>query len=265
MTKNQKKTILLADANATARKLLAVRIQYMEYATVEAGDVKEMDQLISDQAFDLAIVDSKLAGPEGDAILQKLQFKKTPVFLVTDRFPQGGDVEGQFPVKAVFHRSQRTEMLAKVEAHFNGLEEQKPSPKPKDMQILLIEDSPTIRGYLKRILVKHFPGSTVREAEDGRQAMTEMSSKRVDIIVTDLQMPGMDGQTFLKILHRNPILKNKPVLVLSGSFTPQLREELKAYPTVKTLAKPSSEEEIASTLKDLIALTDNMPRLVAGE
>jgi len=114
-------------------------------------------------------------------------------------------------------------------------------------------------------MTKHFPGSTVREAEDGRQAMSEMSNKRVDLIVTDLQMPGMDGQTFLKILHRNPVLKYKPVLVLSGSFTSQLKEELKAYPTVRTLAKPSSEEEIAVTLKDLMAVAETLPRLVGGE
>ncbi len=265
MTNNCKKTILLADGNATARKVLAVRLQYLDYETAEAGTLEELDRMISGSTFDLIIVDAKLTGPEGDAILQRVQSKRTPVFLLTDRFPEGGDLEGQFPVKAVFHRSQRTEMLARIEGCFNESGGNKLVVKTKEYQILLIEDSPTIRGFLKRVVVKHFPGSTVREAEDGRQAMNEMSNKKVDLIVTDLQMPGMDGQTFLKILHRNPLLKNKPVLVLSGSFTPQLREELKIYPTVRTLAKPSSEEEIASTLKELITINEATPRLTTGE
>jgi CheY-like chemotaxis protein len=265
MTNTGKKTILLADGNATARKVLAVRLQYLDHEIAEAGTVEEMDQMISGKTFDLIIVDARLTGPAGDAVLQKVQSKKTPVFLLTDRFPEGGDLEGQFPVKAVFHRSQRTEMLARIESCFSDPAESKSAVRPKEYQVLLIEDSPTIRGFLKRVVVKNFPGSTVREAEDGRQAMNEMSSKRVDFIVTDLQMPGMDGQTFLNILHRNPVLKNKPVLVLSGSFTPQLREELKAYPTVRTLAKPSSDEEIASTLKELIAVAEALPRLTAGE
>ncbi len=266
MVKTEKKTILVADANNTARKILAVRLQSLEYETVEAENLEEMDRFLKSQIFQLVVADLKLLGQGGEEVLQKMKGKKPPIFLITDRVPgEGGDLAGTYPVTAVFHRSQRAEMLARIGEHFGAVAEQILEGETKGLQILLIEDSNTIRGFLRRIMTKHFPGSTVREAEDGRQAMSEMSNKRVDLIVTDLQMPGMDGQTFLKILHRNPVLKYKPVLVLSGSFTSQLKEELKAYPTVRTLAKPSSEEEIAVTLKDLMAVAETLPRLVGGE
>ncbi len=266
MVKIDKKTILVADANSTARKLLAVRLQSMEYETAEAGNAEEMEKLLASQTFDLAISDLKLPGEGGEDVMKKLQAKRTPIFVFTDRVQQEGqEMMSEPSVKAVFHKSQRSEMLLRIDDHFRTVPEKRAEGEAKDLQMLLIEDSPTIRGFLKRIMLKHFPGSVIREAEDGRQAMSEMSNKRVDFIVTDLQMPGMDGQTFLKILHGNPVLKNKPVLVLSGSFTAQLKEELKAYPTVRTLAKPSSEEEIARTIRDLMMTTEAMPRLVGGE
>jgi CheY-like chemotaxis protein len=266
MVKVDKKTILVADGNSTARKLLTVRLQSLEYETAEAGSAEEMEKLLASQTFDLAISDLKLPGNGGEEIMKKFHAKRTPVFVFTDRVLQEGQEDVKGPaVKAVFHRSQRSEMLLRIGEHFSSESDKRSEGEAKALQMLLIEDSPTIRGFLKRILMKHFPGSVVREAEDGRQAMSEMSNKRVDFIVTDLQMPGMDGQTFLKILHGNPVLKNKPVLVLSGSFTAQLQEELKAYPSVRTLAKPSSEEEIAQTIRSLMAEAEAMPRLVGGE
>ena len=72
------------------------------------------------------------------------------------------------------------------------------------------------------------------------------------MIITDLQMPGMDGQTFLKMLHHNPLLKNKPVIVLSSSISAHLMEDLKGYESVRLLAKPSSAEEISETVLTLM-------------
>lgn len=251
--KRNKKTILVADTHATSRKLLAVRLQSLEYETTEAGNTTEAEEYLASQNFDLVISDAEMFRDEMGKIKEKLQDKETPVFLLTDDPGAGrSGLSGGELVKEVFHRSQKSELLLKAGELLGEVRAEEKEETATARQMLLIEDSPTIRGFLRRILVRNFPGWVIREAEEGRQAMAEMSNKKVDFIITDLQMPGMDGQAFLKILHRNPVLKNKPVLVLSSSITQALRDELADSHSVRLLAKPSSEEEITATIRELM-------------
>jgi two-component system chemotaxis response regulator CheY len=261
MLKKDKKTILVADSNASARKLLVVRLQSLDYETIEAGSIEEARERLASQSFDLVISEEVLPGDGNVEFLDKFQEKGIPVFLLTDQ-PAGKKSESKptQPVKEVFHRSQRAEMLLKAGELLGGSKDSAIRDAGPVLQILLIEDSPTIRGFLRRIIGRHFPSWVIREAEDGRQAMSEMSNKKVDFIVTDLQMPGMDGRTFLKILHKNPLLKHKPVLILSGSITEDLKEELKVYSSVRLLAKPSSEEEISRAIRELVEIADPYAR-----
>jgi CheY-like chemotaxis protein len=87
---------------------------------------------------------------------------------------------------------------------------------------------------------------------DGRHAIGEMARKRVDLIVTDLDMPGMDGVTFLGMLIGNPILRNKPVLVLSGHVTPEIRQRFKDCPNIRFLVKPCESPAIGRLARELL-------------
>jgi len=124
--------------------------------------------------------------------------------------------------------------------------------KRKPRQILLVEDSLTLRGMIRRVLEKYFPEDEIREAEDGRQAMSRMSQKKVDLIITDLEMPGMDGFTFLNHLKNNQLLSRKPVLVFSGNINGALRDEAIKLPNLRFLAKPASPEKIAEEVSALL-------------
>jgi CheY-like chemotaxis protein len=115
-------------------------------------------------------------------------------------------------------------------------------------QILVIDDSQTFRGILRRTFEKAYPGDIVREAEDGRQALSQMTHQKVDLIVTDLEMPGMNGMTFLKHMKGNPILSKKPVLILSGTLSEELRIHAARMPNVRFLNKPARPERIIMEL-----------------
>jgi CheY-like chemotaxis protein len=109
-----------------------------------------------------------------------------------------------------------------------------------------------VRGFVRRALAKAFPEVVIREAEDGKAAMTEMSQKKVDLIITDLEMPGMDGRTFLRKMRSNALLKTKPVMVLSGNITPDLLREFMEDPYIWFLEKPATPEEIVEIAGRLI-------------
>lgn len=122
------------------------------------------------------------------------------------------------------------------------------------MRVLLIEDSSTVRKYLKTWLSAELPQAEVLEAEDGKTGFRELGRQTVDLIITDLNMPGMDGLTFVEKLRSNSVLKRKPVLILSGSLTDDLRHAAALDPLLSLLPKPASTPQLSAALQGLLAL-----------
>jgi two-component system chemotaxis response regulator CheY len=109
-----------------------------------------------------------------------------------------------------------------------------------------------VRLYVRRVLESGFVQSQVLEAADGKSALAAMKTQRVDLIVTDLAMDGMDGGSFLHLLKRNGVLAKKPVLVLSGLIPQELRDEFSDRPDVAFLAKPANATELIQTARQLL-------------
>jgi len=122
----------------------------------------------------------------------------------------------------------------------------------KGRTILVIEDSSTVRSFLRHLFERELPDSKVVEATDGRSALHEMSRCRADLIVSDLQMPGMDGRSFIATLRSNPLLRKKSVLVLSGDDVTDLRRLYASDPGIRFLRKPSGTDEIMRAARSLL-------------
>jgi two-component system chemotaxis response regulator CheB len=89
-----------------------------------------------------------------------------------------------------------------------------PAAEPRSLQVLVVDDSAVVRQVMTAILSRE-PGMTVTAAADPFVAMERIARVRPDVIVLDLEMPRMDGLTFLhKIMTEDPI----PVVICS-SFT----------------------------------------------
>lgn len=123
------------------------------------------------------------------------------------------------------------------------------------MQILIIDDSVTTRGLLRRALELLCGDWVVREAQDGKSAMRELGLGKVDLIITDLEMPGVDGHRFLSTLRQNPLLRRKKVLVFSSAITDELKKSFADYTNIAFLAKPANHETIGQAVQALISPT----------
>jgi CheY-like chemotaxis protein len=118
--------------------------------------------------------------------------------------------------------------------------------------ILLIEDSATIRRFLTQLFQRELPQACLVEAEDGKAALNQMTRFKADLIVTDLQMPGMDGRAFIAKLRSNALLRRKSVLVLSGDDVADLRALYRDDAGIRFLQKPSSAEDILQASRQLL-------------
>ena len=85
----------------------------------------------------------------------------------------------------------------------------------KDMKILIVDDFSTMRRIIKNLL-RDLGFSNTSEADDGQTALPMLKSGNFDFLVTDWNMPGMDGLTLLKTVRSDEDLCNMPVLMVTA-------------------------------------------------
>ncbi len=116
-------------------------------------------------------------------------------------------------------------------------------------RILIVDDSATSRMIIRKCFqIAGFYESTYYEAEDGLKALSFLTDKRVDLVLSDLKMPRMNGRTFIRKLKRKETTKAIPVVVISsmgGDITEAqlLKEGVKAV-----IGKPISPGKILGAL-----------------
>ncbi len=91
---------------------------------------------------------------------------------------------------------------------------QLPNIDPQAMHILLVDDSQMSRHMISRTLAK-MGVSNVTEAEDGRQAIPLLQRQNFDLVITDYNMPQMDGHELLVYIRRKSAQKDVPVLMVT--------------------------------------------------
>jgi DNA-binding response OmpR family regulator len=107
-------------------------------------------------------------------------------------------------------------------------------------------------------------GYDVRTANDGEQAWAALQEAKPDALVTDCQMPRLDGLGLLQRIREHPATADLPVLMLTGKGFELSREELAARWNVReVLSKPFSPRELVERVEEIVKSAK--PRAVGGE
>lgn len=123
--------------------------------------------------------------------------------------------------------------------------------KKRSQRILIVEDSPTTSMIEQTIFENS--GYLTSIAADGIEALDILKEKHIDAIVMDIQMPRMDGKTFLKNLHRMEEYAQIPVIVLSSAIDMSLKQELDNYNIGSFISKSDFERgALISAVKEIL-------------
>jgi CheY-like chemotaxis protein len=82
-------------------------------------------------------------------------------------------------------------------------------------RVFVVDDSQTVRKNLSEILVKE--GYEVIEATNGTEALKRLGQEWFDLILMDLEMPGLNGFELLRIIEAGNLAKDVPILVITGT------------------------------------------------
>ena len=115
--------------------------------------------------------------------------------------------------------------------------------------VLIIDDSPTIREKIIKILEANELFSRFYEAEDGLDGFKKLLSSPVDVVLCDLEMPRMDGFKFLGMIKSRNELKDLPVIILTGVNEKDKKIKGLEQGAIDFVIKPFDPEELVARLR----------------
>ena len=116
--------------------------------------------------------------------------------------------------------------------------------------ILIVDDSLSIRQSTRFILEQG--NYSVREASDGVEALKALSEAKANLVITDINMPNMDGLTLVKKIREAPASKFMPILVLTTESQGSIIDEGKKAGATGWIVKPFNADKLLETVKKVI-------------
>jgi two-component system chemotaxis response regulator CheY len=116
--------------------------------------------------------------------------------------------------------------------------------------ILAVDDSPSIRMMLTFTLREN--GYRVIEAQDGRDGLAKLRQEPVDMVITDLNMPNMDGIGLVRGIRENPSSRFTPVIMLTTESHDLRKQEARAAGATGWITKPFRPEQLLAVVKKVV-------------
>jgi two-component system chemotaxis response regulator CheY len=121
------------------------------------------------------------------------------------------------------------------------------------LRVLIVDDSPAMRAFIRRVVeLSGLEVAAYFQAGDGGQALQLLACEHVDVILTDINMPGMDGGQFVARLQEDVALEPIPVVVVSTDATPGRMEQMMALGARGYVTKPFSPEGLRQELERVL-------------
>ena len=116
---------------------------------------------------------------------------------------------------------------------------------------LVVEDSPTMRQLIVYALGR-IKGLSVVEADDGVDALKKLAGTHFDIILTDINMPVMDGLKLVKRVRGDEVLKSIPIVIITTEGAEEDRQRALALGANAYITKPIQAPQVISKVKALL-------------
>lgn len=116
--------------------------------------------------------------------------------------------------------------------------------------ILVVDDCKSIRDVITFMLKE--AGFAVKQAINGREGLLMANSEHFDAVLTDINMPEMDGYTLIKSLRQNTGYRHTPILTITTEFTEESKRQGREAGATGWVTKPFNPEKLVATLNKLI-------------
>lgn len=120
-------------------------------------------------------------------------------------------------------------------------------------RILVVEDSPTMRQLITFTL-KRLKDVDITEASDGVDGLKKIAGGRFDLILTDINMPIMDGLKLVSLVRNDPVNKGIPIVVITTEGGQEDRDRAMALGANSYITKPIQSANLLTIAKELLKI-----------
>lgn len=117
-------------------------------------------------------------------------------------------------------------------------------------KVLVVDDSNSIRDMVSFTLKS--AGYQTVEACDGKQGLQTAQTAAFDLVISDVNMPNMDGISLCQELRKLPSFKFTPILMLTTESSPEMKQRGKAAGATGWLVKPFNPDKLLATIKRVV-------------
>ena len=117
-------------------------------------------------------------------------------------------------------------------------------------KVLVVDDSNSIRDMVSFTLKS--AGYDTVEAKDGQDGLSKATASGFDLVITDVNMPIMDGITLCQELRKLPAFKFTPILMLTTESSADMKQRGKTAGATGWLVKPFNPEKLLATIKRVV-------------
>ena len=122
-----------------------------------------------------------------------------------------------------------------------------------EFSCLVVEDSPMMRQLLVFALSR-LKNLSVTEADDGVDGLKKLASSKFDIILTDINMPIMDGLKLVKRVRSDPAHKDTPIVIITTEGAQEDRQRALQLGANAYITKPIQAPQVIATVKELLKI-----------
>jgi two-component system, chemotaxis family, chemotaxis protein CheY len=120
---------------------------------------------------------------------------------------------------------------------------------------LIVEDSPMMRQLLVFALAR-IKNLRVTEADDGIDGMRKLANAKFDLIITDINMPIMDGLKLVKRVRSDPTHKETPIIIITTEGSQEDRQRALALGANAYITKPIQAPQVIAKVKELLKILE---------
>jgi two-component system chemotaxis response regulator CheY len=121
------------------------------------------------------------------------------------------------------------------------------------LHALVVEDSPTMRQLISFAL-RRIKGLEVEEADDGVDGLKKLSEQKFDILITDINMPVMDGLKLVSLVRKDETHKDIPIVIITTEGAAEDRQRAMTLGANAYITKPIQAPQVINCVKKLLGL-----------
>ena len=121
--------------------------------------------------------------------------------------------------------------------------------------LMIVDDSPSMRAFIVRVIwLSGFEVGVCMQASNGQEALDLLQTNWIDIVLTDINMPVMNGEEFVSCLEKDEMLRTIPVLVVSTDGSEHRVQRMMSLGAKGYVKKPFSPELLRKSMEDILGV-----------